>query len=102
MQADAAPARDNPRVGIALWLSCGVVSFLIARLVPIARRSPWIELAITLTAALALGVLATALDFAGWNEPDWRAGLFAFCGSFAAAGAVRALQSLATSNGGSS
>ncbi|PYQ25956.1 MAG: hypothetical protein DMF56_25915 [Acidobacteria bacterium] len=102
MQADAPLLRDNVRVGIALWLSCGVVTFLIARLVPFARRNPWVELGITLLAALALGVLATALDFAGWNEPDWRAGLFAFCGSFAAAGAVRALQSLATSNGGPS
>jgi len=89
-------------MGIALWLSCGIVAFLIARLVPFARRNPWVELAITLLAALALGIFATALDFAGWNELDWRAGLFAFFGSFAAAGAVRAVQSLATSNGGPS
>lgn len=91
-----------PAVGIALWLFCGIGSFLLARVVPFARRNPWVELAITLVTALALGVLATALDFGGWNEPDWRAGLFAFLGSFAAAGAVRAVQSLATSNGGPS
>jgi hypothetical protein len=94
MQADAAAPRDNAEVGIALWLSCGVVSFFLARLVPFARRSPSVELAITLLTALALGVLATALDFSGWNEPDWRAGLLAFLGSFAAAGTVRAVQSL--------
>ena len=90
-------------VGIALWLGCGVVAFFVARLVPFARRRPWAELAVTLLAALALGVGATALDFAGWNEPDWRAGLFAFFGSFAAAGAVRAVQSItADSQGGPS
>jgi hypothetical protein len=38
---------------------------------------------------LALGVTATALDFGGWNEPDWRAGLFVFLGALAAAGAIR-------------
>ncbi len=89
-------------VGIALWLGCGVVAFFFARLVPFARRRPWVELAVTLVAALALGVGATALDFAGWNEPDWRAGLFAFFGSFAAAGIVRALQSVTASQGGPS
>ncbi|HJQ39528.1 MAG TPA: hypothetical protein VKB93_20485 [Thermoanaerobaculia bacterium] len=80
-------------MGIALWLGCGVVAFFLARLVPFARRRPWVELAVTLLAALTLGVAATALDFAGWNELDWRAGLFAFFGSFAAAGAVRTVQS---------
>lgn len=90
-------------MGIGLWLGCGVVAFAVARLVPLARRRPWwAELAVTLVAALALGAGATALDFGGWNEPDWRAGLFAFCGSFAAAGALRALQSVAHSQGGSS
>lgn len=90
-------------MGIALWLGCGVVSFALARLVPFARRRPWAELAVALVSALALGAGATALDFAGWNEPDWRAGLFAFFGSFAAAGAVRALQSVtADSQGGPS
>ena len=89
-------------MGIALWLICGVVSFVIARLIPFARRKPWAELAVTLIVALLLGVLATTLDFGGWNEPDWRAGLFAFFGSFAAAGIVRALQSAGKSNGGRS
>ena len=89
-------------MGIALWLLCGVVSFGIARLIPFARRSPWLELAVTVTVALLLGVLATALDFGGWNEPDWRAGLFTFFGSFAAAGSIRVLQSLAKPHGGHS
>jgi len=90
-------------VGIALWLACGIVAFAIARVIPFARRKPWAELVVAILAALLLGVAATAFDFAGWNEFDWRAGLFAFCGSFAAAGAVRALQSIvADSRGGQS
>jgi hypothetical protein len=88
-------------VGVALWLGCGVVAFLLARLIPLARRGWAIELAIALAAALLLGTLATALEFGGWREPDWRAGLFAFFGSFAAAGALRAVQS-AKSTGGHS
>jgi hypothetical protein len=94
--------RDNHSVGIALWLGSGVVAFSIARVVPLARRSAWGELAATLLAALILGAAATALDFGGWNEPDWRAGLFAFFGSFAMAGAVRAVQSAANTHGGPS
>jgi hypothetical protein len=47
------------------------------------------EFLVTLLAALPLGVLATALDFGGWNELDWRAGLFVFLGALAAAGAFR-------------
>jgi hypothetical protein len=89
-------------VGIALWLAGGAAAFLIARIVPWARRGWWLELAVTLTVALLLGVLATALDFGGWKELEWRAGLFAFFGSFAAAGSIRVLQSLGKSQGGRS
>ena len=86
-------------VGIAVWVVCGVVAFTLARVIPLARRRPWAELAVTILTALLLGAAATAYDFGGWNEPDWRAGLFSFFGSFAAAGAVRAVQS-AQSHGG--
>jgi len=85
---------DNHRVGIALWLAAGFVFFTIARIVPIARSPrPIPELLLSLVTAFLLGVLATALDFAGWAEPDWRAGLFTGCGSFAAIGLWRVLQS---------
>ncbi|HEX2122652.1 MAG TPA: hypothetical protein VHL59_13515 [Thermoanaerobaculia bacterium] len=81
-------------MGIALWLGCGFASFVIARIVPLSRRPRWAaELVAALFTALCLGAVATALDFGGWSEPDWRAGLFAFFGSFAVIGAVRALQS---------
>jgi hypothetical protein len=42
--------------------------------------------------AIAFGLLATYLDFGGWQELDWRAGLFAFFGGLAAVGFTRALR----------
>lgn len=51
-----------------------------------------VELAAAVSVAVALGVLATALDFGGWNEPDWRASLLALLGGLAAAGFARAIR----------
>jgi fluoride ion exporter CrcB/FEX len=80
-------------VGVGLWFGSGVAAWILARIVPLRRRrGGWGELAAALLAALLLGTLATSLDFGGWNEPDWRAGLFAFFGAFAAAGLVRAVR----------
>jgi hypothetical protein len=77
-------------LGIALWLACGLVAFLTARLVPFARRANWSgELIAAILASFLFGIAATALDFGGWNELDWRAGVFAFAGACTAAGAVR-------------
>jgi hypothetical protein len=82
-------------MGIALWAGCAVVVFFSARSVPFARpvRRVW-ELFATLASAMALGVLATTLDFGGWNEPDWRAGLFVTFGSAAVVGVIRLAQLL--------
>lgn len=52
----------------------------------------------TVSAAFLLGVAATALDFGGWHEPDWRAALFAFLGALAAAALFR-LTMIRTSGG---
>jgi hypothetical protein len=77
-------------MGIVLWLACAVAVFFLARNVPFARPGTWIgELFGALLSALALGALATALDFGGWNEPDWRAALFVFLGSAAITGITR-------------
>jgi hypothetical protein len=77
-------------MGIALWLGCATVVFFIARTVRYARTPRWIaELITSLISALAMGLIATALDFGGWNEPDWRAGLFALFGTAAIIGALR-------------
>ena len=77
-------------MGIVLWAAAGIVAFLVARIVPVGRGRAWIaELLVALGASLLLGALATALDFGGWRELDWRAGVFALLGALAAVGFVR-------------
>ena len=77
-------------MGAAMWFAAGVASFLVARIVPLRRPKRWVlELVFTLATALALGVVATALDFGGWREPDWRAGVFTLLGSFTVPGLFR-------------
>lgn len=79
-------------MGTVLWLISGIVAFLIARIVPHARpRRWWPELIGTLVTALLLGAVATALDFGGWNELDWRAGAFCILGSLGIAGILRVI-----------
>ena len=77
-------------MGVALWIGAGLVAWIIARIIPMARqRSRIAELALSLVASTLLGLAATAGDFGGWREPDWRAGLFAFLGAFAVLGVFR-------------
>ncbi len=77
-------------MGIALWLGCALAVFFLARTVPFARTARWlVELIAALASAIALGALATALDFGGWNEADWRAGVFVLFGAAAIVGFVR-------------
>ena len=93
MQTAEPRFRDNPRrVGIGLWIVCGLAAGFLARIVPLGRRKRlWIELAAAIVTAFLLGTLATALDFGGWNELEWRATLFAFLGALAAVGITRAV-----------
>jgi hypothetical protein len=80
-------------VGVALWLGCGVAAFVLARIVPIARRQGWLaEMTAAIVTAMLFGVVATALDFGGWKEMDWRAGVFAALGAVAAVGTSRAVR----------
>jgi len=80
-------------MGIALWLGCATAVFFIARTVRYARPQRWIgELITALLSAMTIGLIATALDFGGWNEPDWRAGLFVVFGAAAIIGAVRLIR----------
>ena len=77
-------------MGIAIWLFASVAAFLVARMAPWRRRPSWAgEVSVSIAAGLLLGTLATALDFGGWSEPDWRAALFVFLGALAAAGMFR-------------
>lgn len=73
-----------------MWLAAGLAAWLVARIVPFGRgQKKFVELSISAAMAVILGLTATALDFGGWKEPDWRAGLFAFFGALAAAGVFR-------------
>jgi hypothetical protein len=74
-------------------MACGIVACVIARIVPSLRRTQWLsELLLSLMTAAAAGLGATALDFGGWNEADWRAGVFAFACSFALIAWVRVMR----------
>jgi hypothetical protein len=78
-------------MGVALWLGGGFVAFLLARIIPLGRpRRRLAELVFATVTALAAGVAATAMDFGGWAEADWRAGAFAFLGALAIVGMIRA------------
>ena len=84
-------------MGIALWSGCALVAFFVVRRVPYARPAGWIgELFTALISALAMGLPATALDFGGWKEPDWRAALFVTSGCAAMIGIVRLIRTLRT------
>ena len=84
-------------MGIALWSGCALVAFFVVRRVPYARPAGWIgELFTALISAVAMGVVATALDFGGWKEPDWRAALFVTSGCAAMIGIVRLIRTLRT------
>jgi len=77
-------------MGIALWIACAAAVFFAIRYIRFGRPEGWIgELVIVVIGALILGAVATALDFGGWQELDWRAGLFVLFGCFAVAGIGR-------------
>ena len=79
-------------MGIAFWLFAGGTACALGRFIP-KLRQPWIgELLIALIASPIFGGIATALDFGGWRELDWRAELFVLSGSFTAIGVYRLLR----------
>ncbi len=78
-----------------MWIAAGVAAAIVARLIPYGRGSRvFTEAAAAVTAALAAGLAATALDFGGWREPDWRAGVFALLCALAALGILRLVRVL--------
>lgn len=75
-------------MGVSVWLVAGGAAWIIARFIP-PGRLPGAEGIVALVTASLAGIAATALDFGGWNEPDWRAALFVFFWVAAALGLVR-------------
>ena len=79
-------------MGAALWATAALSVFLIARIVPPGRSKNYLmELVVAIAAAALCGLAATALDFGGWRDTDWRAVAFVLFGTAAATGAQRAL-----------
>lgn len=77
-------------MGIALWMICAAAVFFGIRNIRFGRPAGWMgELFAVAIGAVVLGGIATALDFGGWNELDWRAGLFVLFGSLALGGVIR-------------
>lgn len=77
-------------MGFGMWLIAGVGAFAIGRLVRAGRRPPWwTEALAALAAAAVAGLAATAMDFGGLREPDWRAASFAFLVASASIGLGR-------------
>jgi hypothetical protein len=82
-------------VGIALWIVSGAAAFFASRAIAAGRRKQYAsEIVLVPVVSFAAGLVATALDFGGWRELDWRAGLFAFCCTMTAIAAFRALRLL--------
>lgn len=78
-------------MGIASWAVSGIAAFVVARIVPFSRQAHWkTELVTALVVAVAAGLAATALDFGGWNELDWRPIAFSFFAASTLVGIVRA------------
>ena len=73
-----------------MWMVAGAGAFALARLMRAGRSPAWLlEGVVGLLSAVIAGLTATALDFGGWREPDWRAGTFALLVAIAAIGLLR-------------
>ena len=67
--------------------------FAASRAIAVARPETFAgELLLLVMVSFSAGLGATALDFGGWNEVDWRAGAFVILCGFAAIGCSRAIQ----------
>jgi hypothetical protein len=79
-------------MGIATWLVSAAAALTLARTLllrgPLSLRA---ESVLACAAACCYGLVATALDFGGWNEPDWRAAVFAFLGALTSLPLARAV-----------
>ena len=80
-------------MGIVLWITCGAGALAASRAIPPGRGSSYVAEAIAaVIVAFGAGVAATALDFGGWNELNWRAGAFVLACAFAGLACVRVVR----------
>ena len=80
-------------MGVALWLLCGAAVVATSRMIAAGRPARVIkELFLVVIASAMAGLAATALDFGGWGELDWRAGAFVILCDFAAIGISRSIR----------
>ena len=80
-------------MGVALWLLCGVAVFAASRVITAGRTASFVkELLLVIVVSLLAGLTATALDFGGWGEVDWRAGAFVVLAGLAAIGISRTIR----------
>ena len=69
-------------MGLVMWAAAGAGAFAVARMLKSGGAVAWpVELTATILAGIAFGLLATAFDFGGWKELEWRAGAFALAGA---------------------
>jgi uncharacterized membrane protein YeaQ/YmgE (transglycosylase-associated protein family) len=69
-------------MGLVMWVLAGVAAAATARLATPGKKQGWLPEGLAAVAtACVFGAVATLLDFGGWKEPDWRAGLFALAGA---------------------
>lgn len=81
---------DNAGVGSLSWVVVALAATAIARRSAIGvRRRLVLEITVAMLGAMLFGALATARDFGGWAQLDWRSATFAFLGALAAIGAAR-------------
>ena len=76
-----------------MWLLSGIAATAVSRAISAARVPQFgAELLVALSVSFLAGLAATALDFGGWAELDWRAGVFVFCCSLTAIAAHRVVR----------
>lgn len=67
--------------------------FAVSRVIAPGRPSGFVmELVLVLVAAFCSGLAASALDFGGWAELDWRAGVFVVLCCLAMIGIARSVR----------
>ena len=82
-------------MGAALWLLASFLAFAVARIIPSGRPPRFLpELLLASGAGVVTGVTATALDFGGWSELDWRAAMFVLFGVLATVAVARLLRTM--------